>query len=77
MVESKEIVWTPCTAYCLDLLMEDIGKLPWIAPTQLGATKIVTLFRKKHQALGIFRSHSSLDIVQPSKMRFAYMYLVL
>lgn len=57
--------------------MEDIGKLAWVHPTVSDATKITTFFRKKHQALSIFRSHSTLDMVRPSKTRFAYMYLVL
>ena len=39
--------------------------------------KITSFFRKKHQALSIFRSHSSLYMVRPSKTRFAYIYLVL
>ena len=32
MVEAEfpRIVWTPCVAHCLDLLMEDIGRLPWV-----------------------------------------------
>ena len=24
------LVWTPCVAHCLDLLLEDIGKLTWV-----------------------------------------------
>ena len=56
--------------------MEDIGKLSWVQPTISDATNITNFFRKKHGALSIFRSHSSLDIVRPSKTRFAYMYLV-
>lgn len=75
-VEFPHIVWTPCAAHCLDLLMEDIGKLSWVQPVVSDATKITTFFRKKHQALAIFRSHSALDMVRPSKTRFAYMYLV-
>ena len=79
MVEAEfpRIVWTPCAEHCIDLLMEDIAKLPWMQPIVADATKLTTFFRKKHQALSIFRSHSTLDMVRPSKTRFAYMYLVL
>lgn len=79
MVEEEfpSIVWTPCAAHCMDLMMEDIGRLPWVRPIIADATRITTFFRKKHQALAIFRHHSTLDMVRPSKTRFAYMYLVL
>jgi Protein of unknown function (DUF 659) len=26
------IIFSPCTAHCLDLLLEDVGKLAWAAP---------------------------------------------
>ncbi|MCO5610560.1 hypothetical protein L7F22_064799 [Adiantum nelumboides] len=28
--EYPGIFWTPCASYCIDLLMEDIGGLPWV-----------------------------------------------
>lgn len=30
MVERPHLYWTPCAAHCLDLMLEDIGKLPKI-----------------------------------------------
>jgi len=32
MVEAKykTIFWTPCAAYCIDLMLEDIGKVEWV-----------------------------------------------
>ena len=61
--EFPRIAWTPCAAHCLDLLMEDIGKLSWVQPHVTDATKFTTFFRKKHQVLAIFRSHSVLDMM--------------
>jgi hypothetical protein len=29
--EFSWITWTLCTPHCLDLLLEDVGKLPWAA----------------------------------------------
>ena len=72
--EFSRMVWTPCASHCLDLLME---RLPWVLPVVADAVKITTFFRKKHGALAIFWSHITLDMVRPSKTRFAYMYLVL
>ncbi len=28
--EFPNIVWSPCVAHCLDLMVEDIGKLNWV-----------------------------------------------
>jgi len=32
MLESKykSIFWTPCVAHCIDLMLEDIGKVEWV-----------------------------------------------
>ena len=75
--EFPSIVWTPCASHCLDLLMEDTGKLPWISSVILEASAIVSFFSKKTKALAIFREYSQLEILQPSKTRFAYMFIVL
>jgi hypothetical protein len=28
--EFPHIVWSPCATHCLDLMVEDIGKLNWV-----------------------------------------------
>lgn len=33
MAKYRHITWAPCAAHCVDLLLEDIGKLPWVSPT--------------------------------------------
>ena len=32
MLDSKDrtIFWTPCAAHCIDLMLEDIGKVEWV-----------------------------------------------
>lgn len=79
MVEANypNIVWTPCASHCLDLLIEDIGKLTWIKPIVADCERITTFFCKKHQALALFRKYSTIDLVRPSRTRFAYMFLVM
>ncbi len=27
----KHLFWTPCAAHCIDLMLEDIGKLPHVS----------------------------------------------
>ena len=79
MVEAEfpNIVWTPCASHSLDLLMEDIGKLPWVQLIVDEAISIVTFFTTKYKVLGMFRAHSSLELKKPSSTCFAYMWLLL
>ena len=30
MERHPHLFWTPCAADCIDLVLEDLGKLPWI-----------------------------------------------
>ena len=75
--EFPTIMWTPCASHCLDLLMEDVGKLRWVKRVVRLATSIVTFFTVKVKVLAMFREHSKLELKKPSSTRFAYMWLVL
>ena len=77
MGEFPHIVWTPCASHCLDLLMEDIGKMSWVEEVVSKSTSIVTFFTIKHKALAMFREHSKLELRKPSSTRFAYLWLLL
>ncbi|KAH7421381.1 hypothetical protein KP509_13G054300 [Ceratopteris richardii] len=78
MIEAEfpSIVWTPCSAHCLDLLFEDIAKVSWLAPVLSDAKRIISFIRKNHQALSIFRSYSDKELVRTSETRFGYRYHV-
>ncbi|KAH7423634.1 hypothetical protein KP509_12G065100 [Ceratopteris richardii] len=75
--EFPSIVWTPCAAHSIDLLIEDLGKIPWIHSIFSTCHKVVSLFTKRPKLLAIFRSYSELDILKPAKTRFAYMCIVM
>ncbi len=75
--EFPTISWTPCASHCLDLLMEDIGKMSWVEEVVSKSTSIVTFFTIKHKALAMFREHSKLELRKPSSTRFAYLWLLL
>ena len=75
--EFPTIVWTPCASHCLDLFMEDIGKLKWVKRLVRQATSIVTLFTTKLKVLAIYRAHSPLELKKPSSTRFACMWILL
>lgn len=49
------ITFTPCTAHCLDLLLEDIGKLAWVSPTVKSAKALVHYVTNHHLPLAEFR----------------------
>ena len=71
------IVWTPCASHSLDLLIEDIGKIPWINELFAIAKKMVKFVTKRPKALSMLRANSTLEILKPSSTRFAYMFIVL
>lgn len=75
--EFPSIVWTPCASHSLDLMMEDIGKLPWVANVVEKACQVVNWVTRKPKALTLFRKECNWELVKPSKTRFGYIFLVL
>ncbi|MCO5576180.1 hypothetical protein L7F22_029988 [Adiantum nelumboides] len=75
--EFPSIVWTPCASHCIDLLLEDIGELPWVKDTLSQALSIVTFINVKVKVLAIFRTYFDLELKKPSATRFAAMWLLL
>ncbi|MCO5572630.1 hypothetical protein L7F22_026388 [Adiantum nelumboides] len=75
--EFPSIAWTPCASHCIDLLLEDIGELPWVKDTLSQALSIVTFINVKVKVLAIFRTYSDLELKKPSATRFAAMWLLL
>lgn len=71
------IVWTPCAAHCIDLLMHDIGGLPWVSTITSSAVFLVTFVTRKKRALAMFRRYSPLELKKPAATRFAYHFIVL
>jgi len=48
--ECSWITWTPCTPHCLDLLLEDVGKLPWVAEVVIEAKAVVKFIINHHRS---------------------------
>lgn len=71
------ITWTPCTPHCLDLLLEDVGKLPWAASVVAEATSAVKFITNHHMSLALFRQRSKLDLLKPADTRFATNFIML
>jgi hypothetical protein len=39
------LYWTPCATHCIDLMLEDTGKIPWIKEI-VDSTRSVTIYIK-------------------------------
>ena len=60
----------PCTAHCLDLLLEDLAKIDWIKANFQEGRDIVHFITAHHKSLAIFRSHSHVQLRKPNDTRF-------
>lgn len=78
MAERKHLYWTPCVAHCIDLMLEDIGKLPMVKDA----------IKKCIYMNGYIYSHTSLvnmmrkftkerNLHRPSITRFATSFITL
>ncbi len=56
------IVWMPSVTHCLDLLIEDIAKLPWIKNVITKAKHIVNFMTKKPKVLAIYMAFKDLEL---------------
>ncbi len=76
----QEFSWItsmPCTPHCLDLLLEDVGKLPWAAEVVVEAKAVVKFITNHHWSQVLFRGKSTLDLLKPGDMRFATNFIML
>jgi hypothetical protein len=79
LVEQKFswITWTLCTPHCLDLLLEDVGKLPWAAEVVAKAKAVVKFITNHHRSQALFRGKSALDLLKLGDTRFATNFIML
>ena len=74
----KTIFWTPCAAHCIDLMLEDIGKLDWVRNTVDNAKSITKFIYNHTLVLSLMRKHTGgKDIIRPAITRFATHFLTL
>lgn len=74
----KTIFWTPCAAHCIDLMLEDIGKLEWVKNTVDHAKSIIKFIYNHSWILSLMRKHTGgRDIIRPAITRFATHFLTL
>eukprot|EP01018_Ginkgo_biloba_P020604 Gb_11453 [translate_table: standard] len=77
MARFKIIYWTPCAAHCMDLLLHDLGKLPWVNEA-IRRGKLITNFIVNHcVTLSIYRKHATRELLRPCDIRFSTYYITL
>ncbi|XP_020203627.1 uncharacterized protein LOC109789148 [Cajanus cajan] len=74
----KKIFWTPCAAHCIDLMLEDIGKLPNIKKTIQRAISLVGFIYSHSSTLSLLRFYTNKrELVRHAVTRFATSFLSL
>ncbi|XP_059068694.1 uncharacterized protein LOC131056578 [Cryptomeria japonica] len=70
------LFWSPCVAHCLDLLLEDIGKLSWVKNVIEDGREITKYIYKHTWILELMRQHTDgKDLVRSGVTRFATNFL--
>jgi hypothetical protein len=79
LVEQKFfwITWTSCTPHCLNVLLEDVGKLPWVVEVVVEAKAVVKFITNHHRNQALFCGKSTLDLLKPGDTRFATNFIML
>ncbi|XP_028215234.1 uncharacterized protein LOC114397379 [Glycine soja] len=77
-VTRPKIFWTPCAAHCLDLMLEDIGKIPKVKRVIQRGIKLVGYIYNHTLALNTMRKFTQkTELVRHGVTRFATTFLTL
>ncbi|XP_059632352.1 uncharacterized protein LOC132274986 [Cornus florida] len=76
--EHPYLYWTPCAAHCLDLMLEDIRKIPSISRTMQRAVQLNSYIYMRPKLLNIIRNFThKKEFLRPAKTRFATCFITL
>ncbi|XP_028108499.1 uncharacterized protein LOC114307307 [Camellia sinensis] len=74
----EHLYWTPCAAHCLDLMLEDILKIPRLKKTFERGIAIHGYIYNRLTLLNMMRRYTNLkNLIEPVKSRFATAFLTL
>ncbi|RVW73543.1 hypothetical protein CK203_062078 [Vitis vinifera] len=77
-LKRPHLYWTPCAAHCLDLMLEDIGKLPNIKRTLERAISLNGYIYNRSGLLNMMRRFTrQRELLRPAKTRFATAFITL
>ncbi|XP_057856565.2 uncharacterized protein LOC131065967 isoform X2 [Cryptomeria japonica] len=78
MERHPSIVWTPCAAHCIDLMLEDIGKLPWVKTCVEKARNVCKFVYNHSWVLALMRQYTEhKELARPGITRFATNFITL
>ncbi|KAJ9132775.1 hypothetical protein P3X46_033612 [Hevea brasiliensis] len=80
LLETKcpHLYWTPCAAHCLDLMLEDIGKIPKIHNTIKRAVTLNGYIYIRPGVVNMLRHFTGeRELIRPAVTRFATAFLTL
>lgn len=69
--------WTPCTTHCIDLMLEDIGKLEWVQDIVQECKHITKYIYNHAWVLNLIREFTQGELSRPAVTRFATNFLSL
>lgn len=80
LLEAKypNLFWIPCATHCLDLMLEDIGKMPEIKRTVERAIALNSYIYTRPGVLNMMRQFTGhKELLRPAKTRFATSFITL
>ncbi|KAJ9698985.1 hypothetical protein PVL29_007853 [Vitis rotundifolia] len=78
MEKMRKLWWTPCATHCIDLMLEDIGKLNVHATTLSRARQVVKFIYGHSWVLSLMRTFTkNHELFRPAITRFATAFLTL
>ncbi|KAE8654899.1 protein argonaute 5-like [Hibiscus syriacus] len=78
MAKHPHLYWTPCAAHCLDLMLEDIGKISKVRVTLKRAMALNGFIYSRTGVVNMMRKFTEKrELVRPAITRFAIAYITL
>ncbi|KAL6524812.1 hypothetical protein OROMI_030405 [Orobanche minor] len=78
MEKRQKLWWTPCAMHCIDLMLEDIGKMKVFDNTLQKAKKVVKFIYGHSIILAMMRGFTyDRELIRPAVTRFATAFLTL
>jgi len=71
------IFWTPCAAHCIDLMLEDIGKLEWVQDVVQECKQITKYIYNHAWVLNLMREFTQGELSRTTVTWFATNFLPL
>ncbi|XP_059658690.1 uncharacterized protein LOC132305021 [Cornus florida] len=76
--EHTHLYWTPCATHCLNLMLEDIGKIPSISRTMKGAMELNSYIYMRPKLLNIIRHFThKKELLRSAKTQFVTCFITL